>query len=260
VAETEYVEFAGQPAIVVSRFDRVQLASGVVRRIHQEDFAQATGRLPESKYEEDGGPTARDMAQILRNHASTPESELRQLADFALVNYAAAAPDGHGKNISIRILPDGDVRMAPLYDLASGLPYDKATVDRRLALAIGGERRVDRIHEAQWSRAARELGVPEALLRDRARQLLTAFPDAFHDALVEVGTPEALDVWAHSYQPLAEHTTACLKQLDKPPDQARSARGPRIAPSGGTRDRTTPASNGGSFRNPTRVESGIELD
>jgi serine/threonine-protein kinase HipA len=225
VAETEYVEFEGQPAIVVKRFDRVQLKSGVVRRIHQEDFAQATGRLPESKYEADGGPTARDMAQVLRMHARTPEPELTQLADFVLVNYVAAAPDGHAKNLSIRILPDGDVRMAPLYDLASGLPYDKATVDRRLALAIGGERRVDRIHEPQWSRAARELGAPEALLRDRARQLLTDFPDAFHDALVKVGTPEALNVWAHSNRSLAEHTAACLKQLDKPLNQARSAHG-----------------------------------
>lgn len=216
VAETEYVEFAGQAAIVVERFDRVQLASGVVRRIHQEDFAQATGRLPESKYEEDGGPTTRDMVQVLRSHARSPGPELTQFADFVLVNYVAAAPDGHAKNISLRILPDGDVRMAPLYDLASGLPYDKATVDRRLALAIGGERRVDRIHEAQWSRAAREIGVPETLLRERARELLTDFPDAFHDALIKVGTPEARSVWEHAYRPLAEHTAACLKQLKKP--------------------------------------------
>lgn len=183
VAETEYVEFAGQPAIVVNRFDRVQLTSGVVRRIHQEDFAQA-----------------------------------------------------------------------------SGLLYDKATVDKRLALAIGGERRVGRIHEAQWSRAACELGVPEASLRDRGRQLLTDFADAFHDALVKVGTPEAQDVWAQSEQPLAEHTAACLNQLNKPPDPARIAHGPRSAPSGPTRDRTTPASNSGSFRDPKRVESEVELD
>jgi hypothetical protein len=89
-------------------------------------------------------------------------------------------------------------------------------VDNCYCLLFGGERRLDRIHQAQWSRAARELGVPEDALRHRARQLLTAFPDAFHDALVQVGTPEALDVWAHSNQPLAEHTAACLKQLNQP--------------------------------------------
>ncbi len=213
VAKTEYVEFDGQPAIVVERFDRIQLPSGAVQRIHQEDLCQATGRMPEFKYEEDGGPTSRDMAQILRGHSDNPDPELRHLADFVLINYATAAPDGHAKNVSIRILPSTDVRMAPLYDLASGLPYDKATVDRRLALAIGGERKVDRIHAAQWSRAARELGSSEDWLRDRARTMVTDFADAFRDALGEVGTIEAANMWTHASTKIGEHTAACLQQL-----------------------------------------------
>ncbi len=216
VAESEYVDFAGEQAIVVKRFDRVQVTSGAVRRLHQEDLAQATGRLPEFKYEEYGGPTAADMARILRDHARAPGPELSKLADFVLINYAAAAPDGHAKNISIRILPDGDVRVAPLYDLASGLPYSKADVDRRLALSIGGERQVSRIHAGQWARAARQIGVLEDALRDRARQLLTSFPDAFHEALDEVATREANDVWKHAAKPIAAHTAACVKQLDAP--------------------------------------------
>ena len=213
VAKTEYVEFDGQPAIVVERFDRIQLPSGAVQRIHQEDLCQATGRMPEFKYEEDGGPTSRDMAQILRGHSDNPDPELRHLADFVLINYATAAPDGHAKNVSIRILPSTDVRMAPLYDLASGLPYDKATVDRRLALAIGGARKVDRIHAAQWSRAARELGSSEDWLRDRARTMVTDFADAFRDALGEVGTIEAENMWTHASTKIGEHTAACLQQL-----------------------------------------------
>lgn len=213
VAKTEYVDFDGQPAIVVERFDRVQLASGTVQRIHQEDLCQATGRMPEFKYEQDGGPTTRDMARILRAHSDNPAPELRHLAEHVLINYATAAPDGHAKNVSIRILPSTDVRMAPLYDLASGLPYGKATVDRRLALAIGGERKVDRIHAAQFSRAARELGVSEDWLRDRAQTMLTQFPDAFRDAIEQVGTMEATDVWTHSSTNIAEHTAACLRQL-----------------------------------------------
>lgn len=166
-------------------------------------------------------------ADNLRTHSRTPEPELRHLADFVLVNYATAAPDGHAKNVSIRILPNGDARLAPLYDLATGLPYDTETVDRRLALALGGERRVDRLYEAQWSRAARELGVPEDLLRDRARQLLSEFPDALHDALDEVGTREADDVWEHTAKAVAEHTAACVKQLDAAPGPARTRRGGR---------------------------------
>lgn len=130
-----------------------------------------------------------------------------------LINYAAVAPDGHSKNVSIRILPDGDVRMAPLYDLVSGLPYDNDTLDRGLALSIGGERRVDRIHDAQWARAARELGLPKDTLRNRARELLTGFPDAFHDALSQVGSAEATEVWNHASPRIAEHTASSLSRL-----------------------------------------------
>ena len=213
VASTEYAEFGDQTALIVQRFDRIQLPDGSVQRIHQEDFCQATGRLPLNKYEQDGGPTAKDMAQLLRAHAHDPAPELRKLADFVLINFAALAPDGHSKNVSIRILPNGDVRLAPLYDLASGSPYAKETVDRRLALSIGGERWIARIHSAQWARAARELGVPEDAFRERARELVGEFPDAFHEALNEVGTPEAADVWRHSARQLAEHAATSVRRL-----------------------------------------------
>ena len=111
VARTEFAEFDCRPALVVERFDRVQLPDGSVQRIHQEDLCQALGRRPETKYEEDGGPTTRDMARVLKAHAHDPERELRRLADFLLINYATVAPDGHSKNVSIRILPNGDVRL-----------------------------------------------------------------------------------------------------------------------------------------------------
>jgi serine/threonine-protein kinase HipA len=214
VARTDYAEFGGQTALIVERFDRVQLSDGSVQRIHQEDLSQATGRLPENKYEDNGGPNAKDMAQILKAHAHDPARELRKLADFLLINYAAVAPDGHSKNVSIRILPNGDVRLAPLYDLATGLPYAKETVDRRLALSIGGERRIDRVHAAQWTRAARELGVPEDTLRQRARELLANFPDAFHDALDQVGTGEAGDVWHRAASRLEDHAATSLRRLE----------------------------------------------
>lgn len=103
--------------------------------------------------------------------------------------------------------------MAPLYDVASGLPYDKGTLDRSLALAIGGERRFDRLHVGQWSRAARELGVSEDRLRNRARELLTGFPDAFRDALAAVGSREAQGVWKQAAANIKEHTSARLLQL-----------------------------------------------
>ncbi|OHV73011.1 hypothetical protein BCD48_33835 [Pseudofrankia sp. BMG5.36] len=45
------------------------------------------------------------------------------LGDFAAINYVTGAPDGHSKNVSLLLLPN-EIKVAPLYDLATGLPYD----------------------------------------------------------------------------------------------------------------------------------------
>lgn len=213
VAETLYTEFDGRPAIVVIRFDRVTLGDGRVLRLHQEDMGQALGRMPDRKYEEHGGPGLADMATVLWAHSREPRRQAERLADFLLINYAAAAPDGHAKNVSIRILPDGNVELAPLYDLASGLPYDRADVDRKIALSIGGERLAGRIYQRQWARAARQLGLAEDWLVERAKALITGFPDAFRDAVLEVGTPAARGVWAHTSRNLAGYQSLLLRSV-----------------------------------------------
>ena len=215
VASTEYMEFDGRPAIVIERFDRIRQRDGKVARIHQEDMCQASGRMPRRKYEDAGGPNVRDMATILRANARDAGPQIVRLADFLLINYAAEAPDGHSKNISIRILPSGNVTMAPLYDLASALPYESRSMDRSLALAIGGRRRINDIHSKQWARAAEDFGLPEDQLRNRARQLVTGFPDAFRDALYALGTPEAKEVWLRASARAAVHAERSLRSLDE---------------------------------------------
>ena len=65
VADVETITVGGRQLIVVSRYDRVVAPSGVVERVHQEDFCQATGTMPAKKYEEDGGPSLRKIAAIL---------------------------------------------------------------------------------------------------------------------------------------------------------------------------------------------------
>lgn len=223
VAGTEYAEFDGRPAIVVERFDRIRQRDGKVARIHQEDMCQACGRMPNHKYEDAGGPNLREMAAVLRANARKPGPEIAKLADFLLVNYAAEAPDGHSKNVSIRILPSGNVTMAPLYDLASALPYELRSLDRNLALAIGGRRRLNDIHAKQWARAAQDLGLPEDQLRDRARHLVSGFPDAFRDALHATGAPAATEVWARTSARASAHAERGLKRL-KEADRSPASR------------------------------------
>ncbi|BAK33247.1 hypothetical protein MLP_02330 [Microlunatus phosphovorus NM-1] len=217
VARTTYTEFAGRPAIVVERFDRLRGSRDQVLRLHQEDMCQALGRMPERKYEENSGPSVREMVKTLSLHAYEKSRNISGLLDFVLINYAAEAPDGHAKNLSIQILPSAsDIRLAPLYDLASALPYDRGGFDRDLALSIGGRRRINDIHAKQWARLARELHISEDEVRHRARELVAGFPDAFGDALAEVGTPAADQVWNWTSDRARRHAEMCLTRLSEP--------------------------------------------
>jgi serine/threonine-protein kinase HipA len=75
VATVEATEVAGRKLIVVERYDRAVNADGSVERIHQEDFCQATGIAPETKYEEDGGPSLQRIAGILQSVAAADSLE-----------------------------------------------------------------------------------------------------------------------------------------------------------------------------------------
>lgn len=49
-----------RPFLLVERYDRMMDAQGHRQRLHQEDFCQALGVVPEMKYQNEGGP---DLAQ-----------------------------------------------------------------------------------------------------------------------------------------------------------------------------------------------------
>lgn len=211
VAETTFMDFGDQVAIVVERFDRRTTAEGV-ERLHQEDFCQALRRLPEVKYEQRGGPTLKDMAGLIQRQSADREADSMAVADFVAINVIAGAPDGHSKNISM--LRHTDNWVAPLYDLATSLVYEKATVDRRVAVSIGGERQISRIRAKQWAKAAQPLKIDPELLISRVRQLATDFPQAFSDVLSDCGgSPAVSEVNARSQTAIADHCGRILAQI-----------------------------------------------
>ncbi len=77
VADVHTTVIADRKILVVERYDRVTSPDGSVRRIHQEDFCQVLGVLPDNKYEEDGGPSLRKIAAVL--HAAAPPESLDDL-------------------------------------------------------------------------------------------------------------------------------------------------------------------------------------
>ena len=139
----------------IERFDRrLHAAGGWWMRLPQEDFCQARGLPPGRKYESDGGPGMQSICEILQGSVAA-EQDLRDFMSAQILFWMLAAPDGHAKNFSIQLLPQGQYRLTPLYDVISTWPvighgagkleWQKA----RLAMSVRGNSRHYRLHEIQ---------------------------------------------------------------------------------------------------------------
>ncbi|HWN72985.1 MAG TPA: type II toxin-antitoxin system HipA family toxin [Solirubrobacterales bacterium] len=169
-----------QEGLLVRRYDRWKLDSDEVMRIHQEDFCQALGVLPDFKYQNEGGPGIADGAKLIRQYASAPAVDLLGFLDALLYNLLIGNTDAHGKNFSLLLDGQRGPRLAPLYDLLSARAY--WPFRRKMAMKYGGEYRGDRIRGRHLDRLAAELEIAPAAVRRRAREMgervLAAAPGA----------------------------------------------------------------------------------
>jgi serine/threonine-protein kinase HipA len=213
-ARTRIERFADETAVVVTRYDR--LATGeTIQRVHQEDLCQALGIPPSRKYQNEGGPGPAESVRLLRAamRPAAAEDAVRRFADALAWNWLIAGTDAHAKNYSL-LLAGSEARLAPLYDVASALPYGTHERKLRLAMKLGGDYRVYP-HHNPWPRAARELGLDAVALVDRVRDLAVLAPDALADA---IAAPEvtALDrrLPARLLDLVADRAGRCLRLLD----------------------------------------------
>lgn len=178
-ARTRVERFEDESAIVVERYDRLTVEGGALVRIHQEDLCQALSIDPSLKYESDGGPGAVEIIALLRAVLSPRRADeaVWQFVDGLIWNWLIGATDAHAKNSSL-LLEGSRVDVAPLYDLASALPYGDHERELRLAMRVGRDYRVHLEHDP-WPRAASMWGVDGQRLRGRVIELAEAAPDAF---------------------------------------------------------------------------------
>jgi serine/threonine-protein kinase HipA len=143
VAESEIVDFAQRRVLVVKRFDRLWTSDGRLLRLPQEDCCQALSVPPARKYESDGGPGIRDLAELLKG-SDAPDLDRKILFKAQIVFWLLGATDGHAKNFSIRLAPGGRFRLMPLYDVVSAQPsVDAGQIklnQMKLGMAVGANR------------------------------------------------------------------------------------------------------------------------
>ncbi len=181
VAGVETTEVAKRKLLVVERYDRVVDVGGSVERIHQEDFCQAMGVAPEMKYEEDGGPSLRQVATVLQSVAA-PDS-LEKLVRAVTLNVLLGNGDAHGKNFSLLHQPSGALVLAPLYDLLCTLHYG----DDCLAMYIDDVRRTNRVTVRRIANEAVSWGLSRERALESIGGLLGKAPAAIAAAQAEIG-------------------------------------------------------------------------
>ena len=171
VAPVEARSANGRPFLLVERYDRLRDADGVVRRIHQEDFCQALGVPPETKYASEGGPTFKDCFELLRRVSERPGTDIAKLMDAAIFNLIVGNADAHGKNFSI-LYDDQGPRMAPLYDLLSTVTYPD--LSPKMAMRIGKRATLAEMDADGWQAFAKDTGVGLVFIRRRVSELCDA--------------------------------------------------------------------------------------
>jgi serine/threonine-protein kinase HipA len=181
---------------LVQRYDRTN-GGGRWRRLHQEDYCQALGTPPSSKYESNQsgppGPTLKDMFELTRRHL--PPTDVVRLLDMVVFSVLACNTDAHAKNYSIMIRGNG-ASLAPMYDVICGEVWQ--TVTKNFAQKIGGEGRGDNLTGSHWQTLARECSLNPKQVVDRVSTLANLVLAEAEAAATEVaampaGTHEILD-------------------------------------------------------------------
>lgn len=220
VPDTQVCTFQGIRALIVQRYDR-RTVDGRVTRVHQEDLVQSLGRPPSDKYEASGGPGIVDLVSQLRRVVSPREqveSDILRLLDAVAFNYLIGGTDAHARNFSL-LLAGPQVRLAPLYDLNSFLPYNGSRTHVELAMSIGPSRhtRSTDITVEDWRWLARRVQIDPDRLVARVAAMAEALPDAARSAAkdpdVDDSTPDT-EAFGHRFvDAVAAHVHRCAARL-----------------------------------------------
>jgi len=133
--------------LLVERYDRMKNSDGTLQRLHQEDFCQALGYVPEMKYQNEGGPSLGQSFDFLRNTTNPNAPQLLRFFDYVVFNTLIGNHDAHGKNFSLLYNDKGAI-LAPLYDALCTAVYPKLTP--KMAMKIGSKYKFSEVYVRHW--------------------------------------------------------------------------------------------------------------
>lgn len=214
VAAVEPRVVEGRTFLLVERYDRTHRADGTVHRIHQEDFCQALGVPPETKYASEGGPTFKDCFALLRDVAARPAVDVLKLLDAAIFNLIAGNADAHGKNFSILYDQEGP-RLAPLYDLLATVAYPE--LSPKLAMKIGKRATLVEMDAQGWAAFAVDTGIGVPLIRRRIAEISESVRAKASDVAAALMMPGLDEAALRRFAGLvSDRATWCARTVQRP--------------------------------------------
>lgn len=187
IAKSNILTFEDQKFLSVERFDRIiDSNNNKIIRLPQEDFCQVLNIPAQLKYQNDNGPSAKDIMNILKN--SNNEKDPITFYKALILNWLIAATDAHAKNYSIFINRDNSYSLTPLYDIMSFAPYlgsKKNQVHKskiKLAMSVRGSKKnkyhIDKINVDNWYTTGSYLGLTQKVYKNIIKEVIEQFPIA----------------------------------------------------------------------------------
>lgn len=179
-AEASLHHANNKPYLLIKRYDRIKTnTSHNIQRLHQEDFCQALGIIPEMKYQREGGPDLASCFQLIRQVSSLPVLDIKSLLQGVLFNLIIGNNDAHSKNFSL-LYNKQQTRLAPFYDLISTVCYPELAT--KMAMKIGSKYNFNVLYPRHIIQMAEASSLSKALVRKETMSMIKKIQDHLTDS------------------------------------------------------------------------------
>ena len=214
VAEWTLIPLSGgEPLIAVKRFDRyvesTDFDSGEIvrpKRLHQEDFCQATGLMPDFKYEPTGANYITRVCSAILRASSNPFGDRMLFLQSVFFDYLIGNCDNHLKNYSLLWDVNWQSRqLAPRYDIVCTTLYPSIYLE--MGISLCPSRRITDVTAHDIDSASQAAGISLSMGRKLYREVYEVFSsalDAAEETLCEKGYRSASHIAEHIRRELKE--------------------------------------------------------
>ncbi len=212
--------------ILIEQYDRLIDARGHKQRLHQEDFCQALGVVPEMKYQNEGGPDLAKCFDLVRNATRPSAPQVLRLLDYVIFNALIGNHDAHAKNFSLLYSGKAPV-LAPFYDTLSTAVYP--LLSQKMAMKIGSKYKFSEVEKQHWEQFAESVGFTKAQAKRRILELAKLLPAAGRKLQSAPGQSFAGNAMVEQINTLIEQRCALtIRRLTEPATENDAATEPSV--------------------------------